>query len=76
MLFRSILMILWVIDASERFVAPGLAVVLKDLSVIAHFDNFAKGVIDTRDLIFYLNFSFLFIFLTLRSIESKKWRGA
>ncbi len=72
----GILLILWVIDASERFVAPGLAVVLKDLSVIAHFDNFAKGVIDTRDLIFYLNFSFLFIFLTLRSIESKKWRGA
>ncbi len=72
----GILLILWVIDTSERFAGPGLAVVLKDLSIISHFDNFAKGVIDTRDLIFYLNFSFLFIFLTLRSLESKKWRGA
>mgnify|MGYP001173457253 FL=1 len=72
----GMLLILWVINASERFVGPGLAVVLKELSIIGHFDNFAKGVIDTRDLIFYLNFSFLFIFLTLRSLESKKWRGA
>ncbi len=71
----GILLILWVIDASERFVGPGLAVVLKDLSIINHFDNFSKGVIDTKDVIFYLNFSFLFIFLTLCSLDSKKWRS-
>lgn len=71
----GILLILWIIDAAERFVSPGLAIVLKDLSIISHFDNFSKGVIDTRDIIFYLNFSFLFIFLTMRSLESKKWRG-
>ncbi len=71
----GILLIFWVIDASERFVGPGLGVVLKDLSIIGHFENFAKGVIDTRDIIFYLNFSILFIFLTLCSLESDKWRG-
>lgn len=71
----GILLILWVIDASERFVGPELAAILKDLSIINHFENFTKGVIDTRDIIFYLNFSFLFIFLTLRSLESKKWKG-
>lgn len=71
----GILLILWVIDASERFVGPNLAAVLKDLSIISHFENFSKGVIDTRDIIFYLNFSFLFIFLTLRSLDSKHWRG-
>ena len=69
------LLLFWVIGASESFVGPALGVVLKDLSIIGHFENFAKGVIDTRDIIFYLNFSFVFLFLTLCSLESKKWRG-
>ena len=35
----------------------------------------AKGVVDTEDLLYYLNFTILFLFLTLRSLESKRWRG-
>lgn len=71
----GILLLLWVIDTSERFVGPTLGLILKDLSFLSHFENFSKGVIDTRDIIFYLNFSFLFLFLTLCSLESKKWRS-
>jgi ABC-2 type transport system permease protein len=42
---------------------------------LEHFDSFPKGVIDTKDVIFYLNFMVLCLFLTLRSLESHRWRG-
>jgi ABC-2 type transport system permease protein len=39
-----------------------------------HMDNFARGVVDTRAVIFYLSATFVFLFLTLRAIESRRWR--
>jgi len=71
----SALLLFWLIGASEKLVSPAVGVVLKDLSLLSHFEQFAKGVMDTRDVIFYLNFTFFFLFLTLRSLESSKWRG-
>jgi ABC-2 type transport system permease protein len=35
----------------------------------------AKGVIDTEDVVYYLSFILVFLFLTLRVIESNRWRG-
>lgn len=52
-----------------------LADVVNYLSILKHFENFSKGVIDTRDVVYYLSFVFAFQFLTLRSLESKRWRG-
>jgi ABC-2 type transport system permease protein len=49
--------------------------VLSHVSLTEHFDSFAKGVIDTKDLIYYLNLTILALFLTLRSLDSKRWRG-
>ena len=48
---------------------------LSHLSLTEHFDSFAKGVIDTKDLIYYVNLTVLALFLTLRSLDSKRWRG-
>ena len=48
--------------------------------VIAYFglfdqmDDFARGVVDTRVVIFYASAAFSFLFLTLRAIESRRWR--
>lgn len=71
----GVLLLFWLLGASEKIVSPELGVVLKHLSLLEHFEQFAKGVIDTKDIIFYLNFTFFFLFLTLRSLDSKKWRG-
>jgi ABC-2 type transport system permease protein len=45
------------------------------VSLTEHFDSFSKGVIDTKDLIYYVNLTILALFLTLRSLDSKRWRG-
>ncbi|MCM8784997.1 MAG: ABC transporter permease [Candidatus Omnitrophica bacterium] len=45
------------------------------ISLYNHYENFPKGILDTRDLIFYLSVLFFFSFLTLRILISKKYRG-
>jgi ABC-2 type transport system permease protein len=69
------LLIFWVIAWASDSAGGNLGRVLSHLSLTEHFDSFAKGVIDTKDLIYYLNLTILALFLTLRSLESKRWRG-
>jgi ABC-2 type transport system permease protein len=38
-------------------------------------ESFSRGVIDTKDLIYYLSMIFLGLFLTTRSLESLRWRA-
>ena len=72
--FGAILMF-WLIGWSEAFAGPALGKVFSHLSLLGHFESFSKGVIDTRDIIYYVNFNILFLFVTIRSLESKRWRG-
>ncbi|HUT83250.1 MAG TPA: ABC transporter permease, partial [Thermodesulfobacteriota bacterium] len=65
----------WLIDWNEGAVNPQLGQVLHHISLYEHFYNFARGVIDTKDIVFFIIFSLFFLFLTLRSLESRRWRG-
>ena len=53
---------------------PSLGEVLGRLSLIEHFEDFRKGILDTQHVVFYLTFIFLTLFLTQRVVESQKWR--
>lgn len=44
------------------------------LDLWQHMDDFAKGVVDTRRLVYYVSASVFFLFLAARSLEAKKWR--
>jgi len=44
------------------------------LNVMQHMDDFGKGVVDTRRLVYYLSASVLLLFLSARVLESRKWR--
>jgi ABC-2 type transport system permease protein len=46
---------------------------IKNLGISAHYASMSKGVIDTRDLLYFLSMITLFILLTKISIESRKW---
>lgn len=39
-----------------------------------HMDDFAKGIVDSRRLVYYASASGLFLFLTTRALAAKKWR--
>jgi ABC-2 type transport system permease protein len=70
-----VLLMFWVIGWSGDAAGGIWKTVLSELSIIEHFDSFAKGIFDTKDVIYYLNLTILSLFLTLRSLESKRWRG-
>lgn len=70
------LLILWVIDFGTRGASSGIGAAIQYLSVIKHYDDFTRGVIDTSSLIYYVSFIFLGLFLTVRSIDSMRWRRA
>ena len=43
---------------------------------VGHYEDFTRGVVDTSALIYYCSFIFLCMFLTVRSLESMRWRRA
>lgn len=55
--------------------ATRIGEVVKQVSVLTHQENFLKGVIDSGDLIYFAVFVCLFLFLTLRMVESHRWKG-
>ncbi|MDZ7316966.1 MAG: ABC transporter permease [candidate division KSB1 bacterium] len=65
----------WAIGWVSGFVSPNLGELLTNFSLIEHFDDFAKGVLDTKHIVFYLSFIFMGLFLSYVSIESSRWRG-
>ena len=49
--------------------------VLAYLSILEHFDDFSKGVIDTTHLTYYVSFIALGLFLTAKSMDVARWNG-
>ncbi len=61
----------WAIEFNNSAVAQ----VLGYISIVSHLDSFTRGVIDTKDIIYYLSMICLGIFLSVRSLESLRWRS-
>jgi ABC-2 type transport system permease protein len=66
---------LWVIDWVGSFQDTPLAKATAYLSVTQHFDSFSKGVLDSKDVLYYASMIFIGLFLTARSLESLRWRA-
>lgn len=64
-----------IIGWAVPFVGPKFAGLLGQFSLLQHFESFSKGVIDTQDVSYYIFMTFFFLFLTLRSLESTRWRS-
>jgi ABC-2 type transport system permease protein len=71
----AVFLMLWVISWISTFVGPTMQAVLQYLSLTEHFDDFAKGIIDTKHVIYYLSFMAFGLFLTAKSVDSERWRG-
>ena len=68
---------LWVVSLRPLAGNPGegkLGRALDHLSLLRHMDDFARGIIDSRHLTFYLTVTLMFLFLTQRVVESRRWK--
>jgi ABC-2 type transport system permease protein len=75
MLTYGVLVFLWFVSANEAALGEQVAWVVVGLSLFDRFSGFAQGVIDVRDVVFFLAFATLFVFLALRALGSRAWRG-
>jgi ABC-2 type transport system permease protein len=60
----------FVLIGAPAFLTPLMAF----LGLGGHFYNIAKGVIDSKDILYYLSFIFIFLWLNARTIESRGWK--
>lgn len=47
---------------------------VKYLGLANHFDSISRGVVDSRDILFYLSVIVFFLFMNIRALESRKWK--
>ena len=71
----GVLLAFWVIGWGAEFAGGTTRTVLQYLSIGDHLEGFTRGLIDTKDLVYYVTGVALALFLTLRSLDSKRWRG-
>lgn len=69
------LLFFWVLGFASAYLDPKMAAVLDHASLIQHVNNFSRGLITTRDLIYYVNFSVFCLFLTVQALASHRWKG-
>ena len=71
----AVFLMLWVINWIGESAGPTTREIVSYLSITEHFDDFARGVIDTKHVIYYLSFITFGLFLTAKSVDSERWRG-
>jgi ABC-2 type transport system permease protein len=75
MITFAVFLMFWVINWVAPFAGPTTQAVLNYLSITEHLDDFTRGIIDTKHLVYYLSFIAFGLFLTARSVDTERWRG-
>ncbi len=75
MLTYGVLVFLWFASSNEAAMGEGVAWIVAGVSLFDRFYGFAQGVVDSRDVVFFVAFTALFLFLALRALEARTWRG-
>jgi ABC-2 type transport system permease protein len=69
-----ILMPFWLIGSAATLVDEAYREWLEKLAFLPHLSAFTKGVIDSANVAWFAAFTFVFLFLTYRTLESRRWR--
>ncbi|MEZ4460861.1 MAG: hypothetical protein R3E66_14250 [bacterium] len=69
----SLCFFLYVIDQLAGQPEGGFAAVVQYLSTSYHFQNIARGVVDLRDVIYYLSVTVVCLIVAQASIASRRW---
>lgn len=65
------LLVLWAIDIATN----GINSFVRDFSLLKHYENFNRGVIDTFDLVYFILFTLTFLVLSIRKLDGERLRG-
>jgi ABC-2 type transport system permease protein len=71
----GLFLLLWVLDWAGHYSTSTIGKVCSYLAMPPHFEQFTKGVIELKDVVYYLSATFLGLFLSKRSLESIRWKA-
>ena len=71
----AVFLLLWVINWIGPLTGPRMSPVLDYMSITSHLDDFTRGVVDTKHVVYYVSFIAFGLFLTARSVDTERWRG-
>jgi ABC-2 type transport system permease protein len=69
----GVILVLWLVSFLSSAFPGAPQEVISYLSVITHYDNFIKGIVSTKDVIYYLSVTATALFLAVRSLETRRW---
>ncbi len=75
-LLSAVIIFIFLMTGSEVVYSvfpDSIAEILRNFSLKFHFNSIAKGVLDSRDIVFYISFIFLFLYYNITSIQSRSW---
>jgi len=75
MVTYGIIVLFWFLTWNEEAATHDVMRWLLGVSLFDRFFNFTRGVIDTRDVVFFALFTGFFLFLTWQSLATRSWRG-
>lgn len=68
-------LLFWVMSWSSSLAGDTLGAIIRQLTVLEHLDSFHKGVLSLSDISFFVLFTATWLFLTLRTLETYRWKG-
>jgi ABC-2 type transport system permease protein len=70
-----VFLLLWIVGWFADTAGPTVGPITSYLSITEHFDDFSKGIIDTKHVLYYASLITFGLFLTAKSVDSERWRG-
>lgn len=70
----AISLLLWFLGAATSVSGSEMGKVLNYISLNTHWESFAKGLLSVSDILYYFSLIGLLLFLTIRSLETRRWR--
>ncbi len=70
----AILLLLWVIDGLGSLVGGIVGSIATYLAVFTHFSDMTRGIVDTKDVVYFLTVIIGALFFTTWSVETRRWR--
>ncbi len=71
----TVCLLMWVLDWPSAYQTGTVTQILSHLSLVTHLEPFTKGLVNSKDVLYYVLMIFFFLFLTQRSLESTRWRA-
>ena len=70
-----VFLLFWIVGWFADTAGPTVGPITSWLSITEHFDDFSKGIIDTKHVLYYLSLITFGLFLTAKSVDTERWRG-